>query len=69
MITCEICGLLFREEEWKEYNLHNRVKHLVEYKTPNIKAYGYGYVKFSNEEILERDKAIECKISGEKKIE
>lgn len=61
MITCEVCGLLFREEEWKEYNLHNTVKHLVEYKTPNVKAYGWGYILYSNEQIRERDNLIERK--------
>lgn len=62
MITCEICGKVFREEDWGEFNIHNSVRHLHDYKGqtnyyPYTNTYtnGFGFVIFSEQELKERD--------------
>jgi len=64
MITCEICGSVFREENNKEFARHNSVAHLHDWKRiGNYGRYpcGFGYVIYTTEEILERDKLLERK--------
>ena len=39
MITCECCGMVFREENHEEFSVHNTVAHLHEY----LGTYAYQY--------------------------
>ena len=57
MITCEVCGLVFREEDWREYNLHNNVAHMHEYN--GVTYYNViSYITHTTEQIVTRDRLI-----------
>lgn len=59
MITCEICGKVFVEQDWKEFNLHNTVKHLHDYRGVSNYHNPIPYIRHTKEAIEARDRLIE----------
>jgi hypothetical protein len=64
MITCEVCGKVFREQDHEEYSAHNNVAHLHEWKGVYTIASQYNpipYIRFTEREIKERDSEIDIR--------